>query len=62
MKTMVVIVNMNQIINILDVITLVGEILGTSFTQSVQWLEKNFPELNVKERLGKLNKLQYFAK
>ena len=30
--------------------------------QSVQWLEKNFPELKTKERLSKLNKLQYFAK
>lgn len=55
-------INQDGILNILDVITVVGEILGTTFSQSVQWLEKNFPKLNVKERLGKLNKLQYFAK
>ena len=54
--------NQDGIINILDVITLVGEILGTTFSQSVQWLEENFPELNTKERLSKLNKEQYFTK
>ena len=54
--------NQDGIINILDVITLVGEILGTSFAQSVQWLEENFPQLNTKERLSKLNKEQYFSK
>ena len=54
--------NYDGIINIVDVILVVNEVLGTTFAQSVQWLEKNFPELNVKERLGKLNKLQYFAK
>ena len=54
--------NQDGIINILDVITLVGEILGTNFTQSVNWLEENFPELNTKERLSKLNKEQYFSK
>ena len=55
-------INQDGIINILDVITVVGEILGTTFGQSVQWLEKNFPELKVKERLSKLNKLENFAK
>ena len=49
-------------INVLDVIGLVGEILGTSFTQSVIWLEENFPELKTKERLSKLNKLENFTK
>ena len=49
-------------INVLDALQIVSEILGTTFSQSVIWLEENFPELNVKERLGKLNKLQYFAK
>ena len=33
---------------------LVSEILGTSFSQSVDWLEENFPELKTKERLSKL--------
>ena len=54
--------NYDGIINIVDIILIVNEVLGTTFAQSVQWLEENFPELNVKERLGKLNKLQYFAK
>ena len=54
--------NQDGVINILDVILVVNEVLGTSFTQSVQWLEKTFPELKTKERLSKLNKLQYFAK
>ena len=52
----------NGILNILDVIQLVSQILGTTFAESVEWLEENFPELNTKERLSKLNKLQYFAK
>ena len=54
--------NQDGIINILDVISLVGEILGTTFSQSVNWLEENFPQLNTKERLSKLNKEQYFTK
>ena len=54
--------NQDGIINILDVITLVGEILGTNFAQSIQWLEDNFPQLKTKERLSKLNKLEYFSK
>ena len=54
--------NYDGIINIVDVILVVNEVLGTTFSQSVQWLEKNFPELNVKERLSKLNKLEYFSK
>ena len=54
--------NQDGVINILDVISLVGEILGTTFGQSVQWLEENFPELNTKERLSKLDKSQFFSK
>ena len=54
--------NQDGIVNILDVILVVNEVLGTTFAQSVQWLEKNFPELEVKERLSKLNKKQYFSK
>ena len=41
---------------------MVNEVLGTTFAQSVEWLEKNFPELKTKERLSKLNKLENFAK
>ena len=54
--------NQDGVLNILDVIQLVGAILETTFTQSVQWLEENFPELNTRERLSKLNKEQYFSK
>jgi len=54
--------NQDNILNILDVIQLVSEILGTTFSQSVNWLEENFPELNTRERLSKLNKEQYFTK
>ena len=54
--------NQDSIVNILDVILLVNEILGTTFSQSVQWLEENFPQLNTKERLSKLDKSQHFAK
>ena len=55
-------ISQDGIINILDVIQLVGEILGTTFSQSVIWLEENFPQLKTKERLSKLNKEQYFTK
>ena len=54
--------NQDGIINILDVIQLVSEILGTTFSQSVQWLEENFPQLNTKEKLSKLDKSQFFSK
>ena len=54
--------NSDGITNILDVVQLVSYILGTNFSQSVQWLEENFPELNTKERLSKLDKSQYFSK
>ena len=54
--------NQDGIVNILDVIQVVSEILGTTFGQSVQWLEQEFPQLEVKERLSKLNKEQYFSK
>ena len=54
--------NQDGVLNILDVINTVSEILGTTFTQSVQWLEENFPQLNTKNRLSKLNKAINFAK
>ena len=53
--------NVDGIINILDVIQVVQQILGTTFAESVEWLEENFPQLNTKERLSKLNKEQYFS-
>ena len=55
-------INQDGILNILDVILVVGEILGTSFSQSVIWLEENFPQLKTKERLSKLDKSKYFTK
>ena len=54
--------NQDGVINILDVILVVNEVLGTSFSQSVIWLEENFPELKTKERLSKLDKSKYFSK
>jgi len=54
--------NQDSIVNILDVILVVNEILGTTFGQSVQWLEKEFPQLEVKKRLSELDKEQYFSK
>ena len=33
---------------------IVNIILGTSFSQSVDWLEENFPQLEVRERLQRL--------
>ena len=55
-------INQDGILNILDVIGVVSEILGTNFAQSVKWLEKEFPELKVKERLEALDKSEFFAK
>ena len=55
-------INQDGILNILDVIGVVGEILGTTFRESVDWLEENFPQLNTKERLSKLDKSIHFAK
>ena len=54
--------NQDGILNILDVINIVSEILGTTFSQSVIWLEENFPQLNTKERLSNLDKSKYFTK
>ena len=46
--------NYDGIINIVDVILVVNQVLGTTFSQSVQWLKLNFPELEVENRLRKL--------
>jgi len=54
--------NEDGIINILDVIQVVSEILGTTFGQSVIWLEQNYPQLEVRDRLSKLNKSENFTK
>ena len=49
-------------LNILDVIQVVGEILGTNFRGAVEWLIENFPELEVERRLQELDKSIYFTK
>ena len=46
--------NSDGITNVFDIIQDVNLILGTSFSQSVDWLEENFPQLEVRERLNKL--------
>ena len=51
-------VNQDGVINVLDAIGLVSQILGTTFTESVEWLEQNFPELNTRERLNKLGEIK----
>ena len=55
-------VNEDGEINVLDVIGVVNQILGTTFVESVEWLEENFPQLKTKERLKALDKSIYFAK
>ena len=54
--------NQDGILNILDVISLVSEVIGLSFGQSVNWLRENFPELEVDRRLGELDKSIHFSK
>jgi secreted trypsin-like serine protease len=49
-------INQDGVINVLDVIGVVNLILGTTFAESVEWLEENFPQLKTKERLNKLEK------
>ena len=49
-------------INVVDVVQLVSEILGTTFRGAVEWLIENFPELEVERRLQELNKSIHFAK
>ena len=55
-------INEDGEINVLDVIGVVNQILGTTFAESVKWLEENFPQLKTKERLKALDKSIYFAK
>ena len=48
--------NVDGILNILDVIEVVNIILGSDdLARTVEWLDKNFPELETKERLERLN-------
>ena len=54
--------NQDGILNVLDVIQVVSEILGTNFRGAVEWLIENFTELEVERRLQELNKSIHFAK
>ena len=58
----VVDVNEDGTLNILDVIQVVTEIIGTTFRGAVEYLIKNFPELEVERRLQELNKSVHFTK
>ena len=49
-------------LNILDVIQVVTEIIGTNFRGAVEWLKVNYPELEVERRLMELDKSIHFAK
>jgi len=46
--------NQDGAINVVDIVNMVGMVLDTSFSQSVEWLEVNFPQLNTKVRLKNL--------
>jgi len=55
-------INEDGEINVLDVIGVVNDILGTTFRESVEWLQENFPQLEVEKRLQELDKSKYFAR
>ena len=55
-------VDENGNINVVDIVQLVSEILGTTFRGAVEWLIENFPELEVERRLMELDKSIHFAK
>ena len=48
-------VNQDGEINVIDVVSLVSEILGTSFRGAIEWLKVNYPELDVERRLQDLD-------
>ena len=48
--------NQDSILNILDIIEIVNLVLGSNdLARTVEWLDENFPELQTKDRLEKLN-------
>ena len=55
-------INQDGTLNILDVIQVVSEIIGTTFRGAVEYLMKNFPELEVERRLQELDKSIHFTK
>ena len=48
-------VNGDEVLNILDIVNIVSIVLNTTFSQSVEWLEVNYPQLETKMRLKNLN-------
>ena len=48
-------VNGDEVLNILDIVNIVSIVLNTTFSQSVEWLEVNYPQLETKIRLKNLN-------
>ena len=44
-------VNEDGELNVVDIVNIVSIVLGLNFPQSVEWLEQNFPQLDVKTRL-----------
>jgi hypothetical protein len=48
-------VNGDEVLNILDIVNIVSIVLNTTFLQSVEWLEVNYPQLETKMRLKNLN-------
>ena len=51
-------VNEDGELNVVDIVNIVGMVLDTTFAQSVEWLEENFPQLNTRERLNKLGEIK----
>ena len=48
--------NQDGILNILDIIEIVNIVLGSNdLARTVEWLDNNFPELETKQRLERLN-------
>ena len=55
-------ISQDGLLNIQDIILVVQEVIGVSFRGAVEYLMKNFPELEVEKRLQQLNKSEHFAK
>jgi hypothetical protein len=51
--------NQDGLINVVDVVSMVSLVLDTSISESVEWIEENFPELKVKQRLQTLNYIEH---
>jgi len=47
--------NQDGLINVVDVVNMVSLVLDTSISESVGWIEENFPILDIRNRLQKLN-------